>query len=36
MADYIQARDGGIPSNWQDIILCAGASEVSHGCLEAV
>lgn len=27
VAEYIQARDGGVPSNWEDIVLCAGASE---------
>merc|ERR1712088_913972 len=27
VADYIKERDGGIPSNWENIILCAGASE---------
>ena len=26
-ADYIQRRDGGIKSSWEDIILSAGASE---------
>lgn len=26
-ADYIQNRDGGIPSRWEDIYLCAGASQ---------
>lgn len=26
-AEYISRRDGGIPSNPDDIILCAGASE---------
>merc|ERR1719216_318805 len=34
VADYIQTRDGGIPSNWQDIILCAGASEGIRACLK--
>ena len=29
VAEYITARDGGIKSDWQNIILCAGASEVS-------
>ena len=28
VAEYITARDGGIKSDWQNIILCAGASEV--------
>ena len=27
VADYITKRDGGVKSNWQDIVLCAGASE---------
>ena len=27
VADYIQNRDGGVPSNWENIVLCAGASE---------
>jgi len=26
-AEYIERRDGGIKSNWEDIVLCAGASE---------
>jgi len=26
-ADYIAERDGGIPSDWENILLCAGASE---------
>lgn len=26
-AEYIQNRDGGVPSDWQDIVLCAGASD---------
>ena len=29
VAEYIKERDGGIESDWQKIILCAGASEVS-------
>ena len=29
VAEYIKQRDGGIESDWQKIILCAGASEVS-------
>ena len=28
VAEYIKQRDGGIESDWQKIILCAGASEV--------
>ena len=28
VAEYIKNRDGGIESDWQKIILCAGASEV--------
>ena len=27
VADYIEKRDGGIKSDWQNVILCAGASE---------
>merc|ERR1712149_108479 len=27
VAEYIEKRDGGIPSDWQNVILCAGASE---------
>jgi len=34
VADYITARDGGIPSEWTNIILCAGASESIRGCLK--
>jgi len=34
VADYISHRDGGIPSDWQNIILCAGASESIRGCLK--
>ena len=29
VAEYIMERDGGIESDWRNIILCAGASEVS-------
>ena len=29
VAEYIKNRDGGIESDWQKIILCAGASEVT-------
>ena len=29
VAEYIKNRDGGIQSDWQKIILCAGASEVT-------
>ena len=32
VAEYIKERDGGIESDWQNIILCAGASEVSGLC----
>ena len=36
VAEYIKERDGGIESDWQKIILCAGASEVSnYECSEA-
>ncbi|CAG0913679.1 unnamed protein product [Notodromas monacha] len=27
VADYIRARDGGIESNWEDVMLCGGASD---------
>lgn len=27
VAEYIQNRDGGIPSRWEDVYLCAGASQ---------
>merc|ERR1712209_255356 len=27
VAEYIEKRDGGVPADWQNIILCAGASE---------
>ena len=27
VADYIEKRDGGVKADWQNIILCAGASE---------
>ena len=27
VAEYIKQRDGGIESNWANVILCAGASE---------
>ena len=30
VAEYIKERDGGIESDWQKIMLCAGASEVSN------
>ena len=29
VAEYIMERDGGFKSDWRNIILCAGASEVS-------
>ena len=28
VAEYIMQRDGGVESDWRNIILCAGASEV--------
>jgi len=34
VADYITARDGGIPADWTNVILCAGASESIRGCLK--
>lgn len=27
VAEYIQRRDGGVPCDWQDVVLCAGASD---------
>ena len=30
VAEYIKNRDGGIESDWEKIILCAGASEVNN------
>lgn len=27
VAEYIQRRDGGIPCDWKDVVLCAGASD---------
>lgn len=27
VAEYIQERDGGVPADWQNVVLCAGASE---------
>jgi len=33
VADYISERDG-YPSDWKNIILCAGASEGIRGCLK--
>lgn len=27
VAEYIERRDGGIPASWQDVYLCAGASQ---------
>ena len=29
MSEYIMERDGGIESDWKNIIICAGASEVN-------
>merc|ERR1712227_1128239 len=34
VAEYIQDRDGGVPSDWQNIILCAGASEGIRGVMK--
>jgi len=34
VAEYIQNRDGGVPSDWQNIILCAGASEGIRGVMK--
>ena len=30
MADYIRRRDGGVEADWRNVMLCAGASEVSR------
>lgn len=27
VAEYLQQRDGGVPARWEDIYLCAGASQ---------
>ena len=32
VADYITKRDGGIHSSWENIVLCAGASEGIKVC----
>jgi len=34
VAEYITKRDGGIESDWKNIILCAGASEGIRGVLK--
>eukprot|EP00092_Neocalanus_flemingeri_P012259 GFUD01013215.1.p1 GENE.GFUD01013215.1~~GFUD01013215.1.p1 ORF type:complete len:501 (-),score=171.14 GFUD01013215.1:302-1804(-) len=34
VAEYIMERDGGLESDWRNIILCAGASEGIRGCLK--
>merc|ERR1712029_1191596 len=34
VAEYVKNRDGGIESDWQKIILCAGASEGIRACLK--
>ena len=34
MAEYIMERDGGIKSDWKNIIMCAAAREGNHGCLK--
>merc|ERR1712025_799846 len=34
VAEYIKNRDGGIESDWEKIILCAGASEGIRACLK--
>ncbi|CAG0881129.1 unnamed protein product [Cyprideis torosa] len=35
-AKYIEERDGGIPANWEDVILCAGASEGIRACMKVL
>jgi len=34
VAEYIKERDGGIESDWHNIILCAGASEGIRQCMK--
>ena len=34
VAEYIMERDGGIKSDWKNIIMCAAAREGNHGCLK--
>ena len=34
VADYIKERDGGVPADWQNVILCAGASEGIRGVMK--
>merc|ERR1712088_577575 len=34
VAEYIQERDGGVPADWQNVILCAGASEGIRGVMK--
>merc|ERR1711872_1021447 len=34
VAEYITNRDGGIESDWKNIMLCAGASEGIRACLK--
>lgn len=36
VADYITKRDGGIPSSWENVVLCAGASEGIKGLLQVM
>merc|ERR1711971_248644 len=34
VAEYVKERDGGIESDWQKIMLCAGASEGIRACMK--
>lgn len=34
VADYISRRDGGIEASWENVVLCAGASEGIKGILQ--
>ena len=34
VAKYIQERDGGVPSNPDDILLCAGAADGIRACMK--
>lgn len=36
VADYITKRDGGIESSWENVVLCAGASEGIKGILQVM
>ncbi|KAF2356208.1 Aminotransferase class I/classII [Trinorchestia longiramus] len=36
VADYITKRDGGIPSSWENVVLCAGATEGIKSILQVM